>query len=52
MYIIVRKILYNSLQPLVEPKVWIMNLPFLVKIVENACNFVNSCLIYIKISAL
>ena len=25
--------------------------PFLDKIVENACNFMTSCLIYIKISA-
>ena len=40
-----------DLQPLAEPKAWIEILPFLVKIVENACNFANSCLIFINISA-
>ena len=41
----------SILQPFAEHKAWIDFLPFLVKIVENTCNFVNSCSIYINIDA-
>ena len=41
----------KALQLVAVLKVWLRIYPFSDKTIENACNFMDSCLIYIKINA-